>query len=134
MRLAFNSLDTNNDGVIETSEVIAALKSLGVNSSEAQAKKIVQSIDSDGTLTVDWNEWRSHFLFNPATDIDDIIHFWKRSTVKCHHLASAILESSIPVDTDEPSSMATSFTVKPDLQRTAITESFNQDSSLFPET
>ncbi|KAM9688256.1 mitochondrial adenyl nucleotide antiporter SLC25A24-like [Trichechus inunguis] len=81
MRLAFNSLDTNNDGVIETSKVIAALKSLGVNASEAQAKKIVQSIDSDGTLTVDWNEWRSYFLFNPATDIDDIIHFWKHSTV-----------------------------------------------------
>ncbi|XP_023597972.1 calcium-binding mitochondrial carrier protein SCaMC-1-like [Trichechus manatus latirostris] len=82
MRLAFNSLDTNNDGVIETSKVIAALKSLGVNASEAQAKKIVQSIDSDGTLTVDWNEWRSYFLFNPATDIDDIIHFWKHSTFK----------------------------------------------------
>ncbi|XP_006866071.1 PREDICTED: calcium-binding mitochondrial carrier protein SCaMC-1-like [Chrysochloris asiatica] len=81
MRLAFNSLDANNDGVIETSEVIGALKSLGINASEAQAKKILQSIDSDGTLTVDWDEWRNYFLLNPASDMDDIIHFWKRSTV-----------------------------------------------------
>ncbi|XP_064136046.1 mitochondrial adenyl nucleotide antiporter SLC25A24-like [Loxodonta africana] len=75
------TVGSGQKGVIETSEVIAALKSLGVNASEAQAKKILQSIDSDGTLTVERNEWRSYFLFNPATDVDDIIHFWKRSTV-----------------------------------------------------
>ncbi|XP_039110901.1 calcium-binding mitochondrial carrier protein SCaMC-1-like isoform X1 [Hyaena hyaena] len=81
MRLAFNSLDTNNDGIIETSEIITALKSLGINISEAQANNILQSIDSDGTMTVDWDEWKYYFLFNPATNIDEIVHFWKRSTI-----------------------------------------------------
>ncbi|XP_075396387.1 mitochondrial adenyl nucleotide antiporter SLC25A24-like [Tenrec ecaudatus] len=81
MKLAFKSLDTNNDGVIETSEVLAVLKSLGIDASEDQAQKILQSIDLDGNLTVDWYEWRNYFLFNPATDIDDIIRFWKRSTI-----------------------------------------------------
>uniref|UniRef100_A0A8C4MVX0 EF-hand domain-containing protein n=1 Tax=Equus asinus TaxID=9793 RepID=A0A8C4MVX0_EQUAS len=82
MRLAFNSVDKNNDGVIETSEVIAALKSLGMNISESQAKKILQSIDSDGTMTVDWDEWKYYFLFHPATTINEIARFWKHSTVR----------------------------------------------------
>jgi hypothetical protein len=32
-------------------------------------------------MTVDWNEWRDYFLFNPVTDIEEIIRFWKHSTV-----------------------------------------------------
>uniref|UniRef100_A0A8C0PX29 Solute carrier family 25 member 24 n=1 Tax=Canis lupus familiaris TaxID=9615 RepID=A0A8C0PX29_CANLF len=39
-----------------------------------------RSIDTDGTMTIDWNEWRDYFLLNPATDIEEIIRFWKRST------------------------------------------------------
>ncbi|XP_036129045.1 calcium-binding mitochondrial carrier protein SCaMC-1-like [Molossus molossus] len=81
MRLAFNSLDKNNDGVIETSELIAALESLGVHISEAQAKNILQSIDSDGTMTIDWDEWKYYFLLHPATSISEIAGFWKRSTI-----------------------------------------------------
>ncbi|XP_044937923.1 calcium-binding mitochondrial carrier protein SCaMC-1-like [Mustela putorius furo] len=81
MRLAFNSLDDNNDGIIETSEIIAALKSLGVNISEAQAEKILQSIDSDGTMTVEWDKWKYYFLLHPAKSIDEIAHFWKNSTI-----------------------------------------------------
>ena len=39
------------------------------------------SIDADGTMSVDWNEWRDHFMFNPATDIEEIVRYWKHSTV-----------------------------------------------------
>lgn len=42
----------------------------------------VCSIDVDGTMTLDWNEWREHFLFNPATNLQEIIRYWKHSTVK----------------------------------------------------
>ncbi|XP_053446534.1 calcium-binding mitochondrial carrier protein SCaMC-1-like [Nycticebus coucang] len=81
MRLAFNSLDKNKDGVIEVSELADALKSLGMPVSEAQATAILKSIDTDGTMTIDWDEWKYYFLLHPATDITDIIHFWKRSTM-----------------------------------------------------
>uniref|UniRef100_A0A8C2R644 EF-hand domain-containing protein n=1 Tax=Capra hircus TaxID=9925 RepID=A0A8C2R644_CAPHI len=80
MTLAFNSLDKNNDGKIEASEIVQSLQILGLTISEQQAELILQSIDADGTMTVDWNEWRDYFLFNPVTDIEEIIRFWKHST------------------------------------------------------
>ncbi|XP_007948126.1 calcium-binding mitochondrial carrier protein SCaMC-1 [Orycteropus afer afer] len=80
MKLAFKSLDKNNDGKIEASEIVQALQTLGLNISEKQAESILQSIDADGTMTVDWNEWRDYFLFNPASDIEEIIRFWKHTT------------------------------------------------------
>ncbi|KAG8132719.1 putative Calcium-binding mitochondrial carrier protein [Naja naja] len=81
MKLAFKSLDKNNDGVIEASEIVQSLKILGIDISEKQAGKILKSMDADGTMSVDWNEWRDHFLFNPATDIQGIVRYWKHSTV-----------------------------------------------------
>ncbi|XP_075414957.1 mitochondrial adenyl nucleotide antiporter SLC25A24 isoform X2 [Tenrec ecaudatus] len=80
MKLAFKSLDKNNDGNIDASEIVQSLQTLGVTISEKQAELILQSIDADGTMTVDWNEWREYFLFNPANDIEEIIRFWKHST------------------------------------------------------
>ncbi|NWQ69412.1 SCMC1 protein, partial [Neopipo cinnamomea] len=47
----------------------------------AVSVQFLYSIDADGTMTVDWNEWRDHFMFNPATDIEEIIRYWKHSTV-----------------------------------------------------
>jgi len=70
MKLAFKSLDKNNDGVIEASEIVQSLQILGLTVSEQQAELILQSIDADGTMTVDWNEWRDYFLFNPVTEIE----------------------------------------------------------------
>ncbi|XP_012607158.1 mitochondrial adenyl nucleotide antiporter SLC25A24-like [Microcebus murinus] len=81
MRLAFNSLDTNKNGVIEVSEILAALKSMGMNISEEQAVEIIKSMDTDGTMTIDWDEWKYYFLLHPATNITEIIHFWKHSAV-----------------------------------------------------
>ncbi|XP_028917865.1 calcium-binding mitochondrial carrier protein SCaMC-1 [Ornithorhynchus anatinus] len=81
MKLAFKSLDKNNDGKIDASEVVQSLKILGIDISEQQAEKILQSMDADGTMSVDWNEWRDHFLFNPAANLEEIVRFWKHSTV-----------------------------------------------------
>ncbi|XP_059504197.1 mitochondrial adenyl nucleotide antiporter SLC25A24-like [Stegostoma tigrinum] len=81
LKLAFKSLDKNNDGKIDAAEIVESLKSLGMNINLKKAEKILQSMDEDRTMTVDWNEWRDHFLFNPATNIQEIVHYWKHSTV-----------------------------------------------------
>uniref|UniRef100_UPI003AAF6381 mitochondrial adenyl nucleotide antiporter SLC25A24-like isoform X1 n=1 Tax=Centroberyx gerrardi TaxID=166262 RepID=UPI003AAF6381 len=96
LRLTFKSLDRNNDGRIDASEIKQSLAELGMDISREDSLKILQrfdlisvsyvsvhlfSMDIDGTMMVDWNEWREHFLFNPAHNLDDIIRYWKHSSV-----------------------------------------------------
>ncbi|XP_028311372.1 calcium-binding mitochondrial carrier protein SCaMC-3-like isoform X3 [Gouania willdenowi] len=75
----FHSLDRNNDGRIDVGEIQHSLRQLGVEVSTEQASRILQSMDKDGTLTIDWNEWRDHFLFNPLHNMEEIVHHWKHS-------------------------------------------------------
>ncbi|KAK1896495.1 Calcium-binding mitochondrial carrier protein SCaMC-1 [Dissostichus eleginoides] len=77
LRLTFKSLDKNNDGRIDFLEIKQSLADLGMDISKDEAQKILNSIDVDGTMTLDWNEWREHFLFNTATNLQEIIRYWK---------------------------------------------------------
>ncbi|XP_056271428.1 mitochondrial adenyl nucleotide antiporter SLC25A24 [Pseudoliparis swirei] len=81
LRLTFKSLDKNNDGRVDFMEIKQSLAELGLDISKEEAQKILQSIDMDGTMTVDWNEWKQHFLFNTATNLQEIVRYWKHSTV-----------------------------------------------------
>lgn len=81
LRLTFKSLDKNNDGRIDASEIQLSFAELGIHVSEEDAKKILHSMDIDGTMMVDWNEWREHFLLYPAHNLEDIIRYWKHSSV-----------------------------------------------------
>ncbi|KAG5832581.1 hypothetical protein ANANG_G00292640 [Anguilla anguilla] len=79
LQLMFRILDHNNDGHIDLGEIQRCLHNLGVDVSVEQASIILQSMDKDGTMTIDWNEWRDHFLFNPIHNVEDIAYFWKHS-------------------------------------------------------
>ncbi|XP_020322769.1 calcium-binding mitochondrial carrier protein SCaMC-1-like [Oncorhynchus kisutch] len=81
LRLTFKSLDKNNDGRIDASEIKQSLEELGMDITQEEAQTILQSMDIDGTMMVDWNEWRDHFLFNPAHNLNEIVRYWKHSTV-----------------------------------------------------
>ncbi|KAL2089477.1 hypothetical protein ACEWY4_014165 [Coilia grayii] len=81
LKLTFKSLDKNNDGCIDYKEIKQSLTDLGVGVTDEQAQKILQSIDVDGTMTLDWNEWKEHFLFSAASNLQEIIRYWKHSTV-----------------------------------------------------
>nr|XP_034957465.1 calcium-binding mitochondrial carrier protein SCaMC-3-like [Zootoca vivipara] len=77
--LMFHSLDHNHDGHIDVSEIQQTFHSLGVYISLQQAEKILHSIDKDGTMTIDWHEWRDHFLLNPLENMEEIVYYWKHS-------------------------------------------------------
>ncbi|XP_033961237.1 mitochondrial adenyl nucleotide antiporter SLC25A24-like [Pseudochaenichthys georgianus] len=81
LRLTFKSLDRNNDGRIDASEIQQSLAELGLDISKENALKILQSMDINGTMMVDWNEWREHFLLCPAHNLEEIIRHWKHSSV-----------------------------------------------------
>ncbi|XP_047434543.1 calcium-binding mitochondrial carrier protein SCaMC-1 isoform X2 [Mugil cephalus] len=79
LKLMFRRLDKNNDGQIDAAEIRDSLRSIGVNISLENATRILLSMDKDGTMTINWNEWRDHFLFNPLTNMEDVARYWKRS-------------------------------------------------------
>ncbi|KAM9841861.1 LOW QUALITY PROTEIN: calcium-binding mitochondrial carrier protein SCaMC-2-B [Aulostomus maculatus] len=93
LRLVFKSLDKKNDGQIDCQEIMQSLRDLGVTISEEQAEKILKRIrrghiwapilymDKNGTMTIDWNEWRDYHLLHPADNIPEIILYWKHSTI-----------------------------------------------------
>ncbi|XP_076001673.1 mitochondrial adenyl nucleotide antiporter SLC25A23 [Genypterus blacodes] len=79
LKLMFRSLDRNNDGEIDAAEIQHSLHTVGVNVSLEEATRILQRMDKDGTMTIDWNEWRDYFQFNPLSNIEEVARYWKRS-------------------------------------------------------
>ncbi|XP_037828914.1 calcium-binding mitochondrial carrier protein SCaMC-1-like [Kryptolebias marmoratus] len=79
--LTFKSLDRNDDGRIDASEIQQSLAELGLHVSKEDALTILQSMDIDRTMMVDWNEFREHFLLYPAFNLEEIIRYWKHSLV-----------------------------------------------------
>uniref|UniRef100_A0A452HPJ8 Solute carrier family 25 member 25 n=1 Tax=Gopherus agassizii TaxID=38772 RepID=A0A452HPJ8_9SAUR len=68
-------------GRIDAQEIMQSLRDLGVKISEQQAEKILKSMDKNGTMTIDWNEWRDYHLLHPVENIPEIILYWKHSTI-----------------------------------------------------
>lgn len=38
-------------------------------------------MDKDGSMTIDWHEWRDHFQFNPLHNMEDVARYWKHSII-----------------------------------------------------
>ena len=38
-------------------------------------------MDKDGSLSVDWDEWRQFFQLYPKEDLESMVQFWRQSLV-----------------------------------------------------
>ncbi|XP_034942907.1 calcium-binding mitochondrial carrier protein SCaMC-2 isoform X1 [Chelonus insularis] len=80
LRLQFSHLDKNKDGKIDLEELISSFnKDLGIKMDRAEAKKLLKRMDQDGSLSINFNEWRDFLLYAPS-DIREIIKYWRHST------------------------------------------------------
>ncbi|KAJ8388751.1 hypothetical protein AAFF_G00129840 [Aldrovandia affinis] len=81
LRLVFKSVDEKDNGRVDSQEIMQSLRDLGVHISEKQAQRILKSMEKNGTMTIDWNEWRDYQMLHPADNIPEIILYWKHSTI-----------------------------------------------------
>uniref|UniRef100_T1GSZ2 EF-hand domain-containing protein n=1 Tax=Megaselia scalaris TaxID=36166 RepID=T1GSZ2_MEGSC len=80
LRLQFSHLDKNKDGKVDLEELIDAFKDLGIAVEVNEARKLLQRMDTDGSLSISYNEWRDFLLLAPSTDIHGLVKFWRHST------------------------------------------------------
>ncbi|KPP65400.1 calcium-binding mitochondrial carrier protein SCaMC-1-B-like [Scleropages formosus] len=80
-KINFQLLDKNKCGVIDHEEIMCLFKELGLVISKQNAKKIIQMMDKDSSMTVDWGEFLHHIILNPAEDIRELVSSWKHSMV-----------------------------------------------------
>ncbi|KAF6775442.1 hypothetical protein AHF37_04475 [Paragonimus kellicotti] len=81
LKLAFKQLDRNHDNKVDANEVRTALSDLGINVKLEDAEKLLKRMDKDGSLAIDFDEWRDFLLFSGTSRIDEIFHYWRRASV-----------------------------------------------------
>ncbi|KAK7930213.1 hypothetical protein WMY93_006608 [Mugilogobius chulae] len=89
LKLMFRNLDKNNDGHIDAAEIQHSLQTIGVTISLRDANRILKSMDKDGTMTIDWTEWRDYFLFNSVSNMEDVARCWKKTVVHSYSFFAA---------------------------------------------
>ncbi|CAH8481317.1 unnamed protein product [Dicrocoelium dendriticum] len=80
LRLAFKQLDRNKDNTVDAEEIQAALHELGVRIRLEDAQHLLRRMDKDGSLKIDYDEWRDFLLFSGTSDIDEIFRYWRRAS------------------------------------------------------
>ncbi|KAK3586972.1 hypothetical protein CHS0354_026687 [Potamilus streckersoni] len=81
LRLYFRRIDVNQDGIIDAAEIQESFRKLGANLDRTEAERLLKRMDKDGTLKIDWDEWREYLVLSPSTDFSDILHYWRHSTI-----------------------------------------------------
>ncbi|KAF0289177.1 Calcium-binding mitochondrial carrier protein SCaMC-1-B [Amphibalanus amphitrite] len=80
LRLVFSSLDHNKDGRLDLDEIYSSLHKLGLKITRGEARKLLERMDKDGTLVINFGEWRDYLLFHPSSELHDILQYWRHST------------------------------------------------------
>ncbi|XP_037131128.1 solute carrier family 25 member 24, like isoform X1 [Syngnathus acus] len=74
-------LDKNKSGQIDQEDIVCLFKEIGVVISKAHANKVIQMMDTDGSMTVDWEEFLQYVILKPVDDIGELVSSWKHSLV-----------------------------------------------------
>uniref|UniRef100_A0A3Q3RVE2 EF-hand domain-containing protein n=1 Tax=Mastacembelus armatus TaxID=205130 RepID=A0A3Q3RVE2_9TELE len=80
-KIYFHDLDKKKCGLIDQEDIICLFKELGVVISKPNANKIIEMMDKDSSMTVDWGEFLHHVILNPVDNIGELVSSWKHSLV-----------------------------------------------------
>lgn len=52
-------------------------------------------MDKDGTLKIEWSEWRDYLLLSPSQNIDEILQHWRHASVSQSSEESSVVSGSL---------------------------------------
>ena len=77
IELLFKDLDCDKNGLIDKSEIKRAFENLGVILSDKQIDMLMQHMDKNKSLQIDWKEWRDYFRFAPHDKMEEALRLWR---------------------------------------------------------
>ncbi|CAF0737379.1 unnamed protein product [Didymodactylos carnosus] len=78
LKLSFDEIDLNKDGVVDPLELAKAFSRLKVVLKKKDLMKIIEVIDRDKSLTIGLDEWMQYFRFAPSTELEASLRSWRR--------------------------------------------------------
>lgn len=80
MQILFQDLDLDKNGIIDREEIKRGFENLEIILSDAQIDKLLENIDKNNSLQIDWHEWRDFFRFAPHDRIEEALRYWRIQT------------------------------------------------------
>jgi Ca2+-binding EF-hand superfamily protein len=80
IRLFFNKLDRDQSGTIDKTEIKRGFEDLGIILSEQQIGRLLRDLDPNGSLVIDWKDWRDFFRFGKTTSLVSSRHWHLEKT------------------------------------------------------
>jgi len=68
------------DGVIDKNEIKTGFEKLGIILNDSQIEKLLQHLDQNNSLQIDWKEWRDFFRFAPHDKFEESLRHWRAET------------------------------------------------------
>lgn len=77
IELMFKDLDRDENGIIDREEIKKGFENLGIILNDKQIDKLLEHLDKNNSLQIDWKEWRDFFRFSPHDRIEEALRFWR---------------------------------------------------------
>ncbi len=73
-------MDKDQNGMIDKNEIKNGFAEMGIILTQSQIDKLLEDLDHNGELNIDWNEWRDFFRFAPHDKLEEILRYWRNYT------------------------------------------------------
>ncbi|CAF3318184.1 unnamed protein product [Rotaria socialis] len=78
IKLSFDEIDLNKDGVVDPMELAKAFSRLKIVLTKKNLMKIVEVLDQDKDFQITFSEWQTYFRFAPSTELEASLRLWRR--------------------------------------------------------
>ncbi|CAF1020248.1 unnamed protein product [Rotaria sordida] len=78
LKLSFEEIDLNKDGIVDPVELAKAFSRLKIVLKKKDLMKIIEVLDRDKDFHITFSEWQTYFRFAPSTELEASLRSWRR--------------------------------------------------------